>query len=282
MLQIILFILLHLGCTGNSKSPQDGQLLGGDGGSDGDGGATAGPDGRDHVCGPTYAGVPFGRVPIPRYDCPPPPDDAIVFHMGTLQGDQVFYIGDDGRDGWHMALSGISYVRDEACADLFVDSVMGSEIKAGDRPGEYTAELIVSLPGTGVDDWLGEFPANYGYLWSDMPAHQAKIGWNDGSGYQWVVTLPNGWTKSTVCVGAVSPDYVYLTFLWDPIDGPFTTNEHTQVHQPIWFDAEMWSYNRDPKYGKQAQCTSTQYAGVEQDDIFGHYSWPAQWGPATE
>ncbi len=224
--------------------------------------------------------------PIPTYDCPPPPDDAITFTIGTMQADQIFYhyfgpVDNDEFQGWHMAISGISYVRDEYCHNILHRQEQFNDIKAGEQPGEYTVELLFSLPGDSVEDWLGEFPMNDGHLWSHLPAHVAKIGWNDTDHYQWVNTLPNGWTGSTLCIGTVSPDYVHLTFLWDPLDGPFTTNQFTQVHQPIFFDATVWRYGTEPELGIQRVCSSTAWMGVEEADIFGGYDWPARTATGT-
>lgn len=213
-------------------------------------------------------------TPIPTYDCPDPPDDAITFTAGTHQADWIFYRDPDGRRGFHVISTGLSYRHDRACEDILPDMQILHDVKDGKQPGEYTFQLVATLPGTQVEHWLGEFPMNDGHIWSHIPAHLLKLGWNDGDGYQWVFSMPNGWTQSTLCVEAVSPDYLKLTMLWDPLDGPFTTNHHTQVHQPIFFELHAGGYQAGSLDEPRWSCHSSGFAGFEQDEIFGAYDWP--------
>lgn len=240
--------------------------------------STTESNGSPGVAMPEDPGAPLpGPQPVPTVDCPPPPDDAITFELGTFLGDQIFYRTDEGREGYYLALSGLSYVHEQPCNELLENMAMFQEVKSGERPGEYTVELMLDIPGPPPHQWLGEHPMHDGHLFSSMSAHTAKLGWNNGEGYQWVHALPNGWTQSTVCIGTISPDYVYLTFLWDPVDGPFTTNEHTQVHHPIWFKAELWSYWSDPIYDAHRGCASDTWVGAERDEWRAIWTWPGMY-----
>ncbi len=101
-----------------------------------------------------------------------------------------------------------------------------------------------------------------------------------------VNSLPNGWTESKVCVGFISPDYLYLTVLWDPKDGPYTTNDFVRTDRPIWFDMEIWptggSDPSDPEGSKHRSCALTNSAFLsgspytKAEELFEGYTWPAK------
>ena len=186
--------------------------------------------------------------------------------------------GDDAGSGWYVAVSGLSYVHHQACQDIYRLNTLLEEVKSGARPGEYLFELVLSIPGTRIGDWLGEHGSGNGHLWNrEFAAHQLKVGWRDDEDYHVVSSLPWGWTQSTICVGSITPDYLYLTVLWDPVDGPFTTNHHTQLHQPIWFDMEIWPTGEyDPVYGSHRSCALTGWVNTDQDTLFGGYDWPGK------
>ena len=243
-----------------------------------DGGATDGgtPDG----------GTTLPSEPVPTYDCPAPPKDAWIFHAGTLVSDQVYYRTEENGDGWQVIVTGISYVHEQACRDLVEYNKFERPVKEGDRPGDFLFELAMSVPGAGPTDWLGEHDSGNGYMLNpSFPAHHLKIGWRDApdQDYHFVQALPFGWTESTICVGYLSPDRLYLTVLWDPVEGPYRTNLHTSIDHPIWFDMEIWPTSDgwgdyDPVYGAHRSCALTAWVGdVSEEELFAGYDWEGRY-----
>ncbi|MCK6504751.1 hypothetical protein L6R53_15320 [Myxococcota bacterium] len=255
-------LLLLLACTGSDK-PSGGDPPGpADGGSTTDGGSTG-----------------TALWPIPTYACPGPPDDAIVFTTGTVQAEQIFYSRPTDRTlGWAINVFGVSFEYEDTCgyagrgSPAFVE-----EVKAGTRPGAYHYELQVTAPAREVGNWPGLFGGGNNHLYrQDMPAARVNIGWNDGK-YHWVSSLPHGMTEMTVCIGTLSPDYVYLTVLWEPSpDGPYPVNERNPMDQPIWFDVEMFAYDSHDEE-PQRNCLSTGYGTKDlKGQVFGGYDWPGR------
>ncbi|MCK6506018.1 hypothetical protein L6R53_21985 [Myxococcota bacterium] len=280
----------------DSRTPplpsHQGEPLGGegtDGGGYGSGGLFPG-DGGDAT--PPDEGVPNDSgLPIPTYDCPPPPDDAWVFHAGTVISDQVYYRNAYWEnEGWEAIVTGISYVHDWDCIFQVYYNRLENEVKAGERPGEFYFELHLTVPGQGITDWLGEHDGGGGYLYHrDFAAHYLKIGWRDSprDTFHFVHSLPFGWTDSTVCVGYISPDRLYMTVLWDPADGPYRTNKWTHIDHPIWFDMEIWPSSDelgdyDPIHGDHRSCALTAWGGVTEVELFSGFDWlgqyPGDWG----
>ena len=225
-------------------------------------------------------------VDVPTYACPGPPDGAIVFSTGTLQAEQMFYpLRDEGGDrskeqddralGWWLDVYGASFVYEKPCewsARRYVD-----QVKTGERPGEYHFELQVSAPARTIEGWPGLHGDGNGHLKRpDMAAARVTIGWYDEE-YHWVHSLPHGMTDTTVCIGTLSPDYVYLTVLWEPDpDGPYPGNERNPMDQPIWFDVEMFAYDTNEKE-QQRGCLSTGYGTEEIMELpFQGYDWPGR------
>ena len=227
--------------------------------------------------GTTDTGTRDGGTPeVATYACPGPPDDALVFSTGTLRADQVYYRDLPQGDGWALVMSAVSYVHEQPCQEVYENSIFVQPLKAGKKFGEFFYELILTIPGQGVEDWLGPLTSNNGFVYDPTTsAHQLEIGWHDGM-YRWVNSLPDGMTRSVVCIGTVSPTYIYLTVLWDPTeDGPYQTNARNPMQQPIWFDAEIWATGRGPTVqDKQRSCASTGWAGVDRGDLFSGVSYP--------
>jgi hypothetical protein len=147
--------------------------------------------------------------------------------------------------------SGISYTHEDSCVDLAPMNLYDRDVKTGAAPGEFWFELALNVPGTKVEDFLGLHPQGDGNMNHPTEAnHELTIGWRDkdDSYARFVSALSQGWTRSEVCVGQVRPDYVYLTVLWDPAEGPYRTNDWVRTDQPIWFDMELWrTGGGDPK-----------------------------------
>lgn len=290
-------LALHLGCSSGSKPavetsttttyPSDGGSDGGaDGGSD-DGGADGGGE------------APEFLRPVPTYSCPPPPEGARVFSGGTIIADQIFTYDDYDKatyseehewQGWAIIATGLSYTHEQACYDIAYMNRYDRDVKEGRANGEFWFELAVYVPGTTAEHWIGVHPQSSGNLRHRTdPNHIVTIGWRDeGDLYpRFVSALPQGWTRSEVCVGTVSPDYVYLTVLWDPADGPYRTNDWTRTDQPIWFDLEIWrTGGGDPaniRASKHRSCMSTSWWRdpesfdlTSADDFFKGYTWPGK------
>ncbi|MCK6507814.1 hypothetical protein L6R53_31355 [Myxococcota bacterium] len=273
-------LLLSTACTDKgTASPDPTTPAEGDGGTvttPSDGGRPLTEDGPTVPTGTTDGGTTIPGDPIPTFTCPAPPKDARVFHAGTLISDQ-FYLKDTGKgDLWEVIVTGISYVHDQPCRDLVAWNAFDRQVKAGEKPGEYHFELIADIPGSGLNDWLGTHDSGGGYrLNGKFAAHQLKIGWRDGpdEDYDVVYSLPFGWTESTLCVGYLSPDRLYLTVLWDPVEGPYRTNDYTSLDVPIWFDMEIWPTDLDPVYGGHRSCAQTGWSGWTTDDLFAGYDW---------
>lgn len=293
-----LLLVLTLACTRSGPKDPGETPTGGDGGgttsTTTDGGSTV-PDGGTTDGGGTTStdgGGTDGRKPIPTAACPPPPDDAVVFHAGTVVVDQVYaYFSYNSRheEGWHLIATGLSYDHDLPCEDAAWGNVLFDDIKLGRAPEQFWFEFSLFLPGLSIEGWLGEHTLEHGpYPAKDRIGHNLKIGWRDtGATYPSMVSsLPNGWTESKVCVGTISPDYLYLTVLWDPKDGPYRTNDFVRTDQPIWFDMEIWptggSDPADPAGSRHRSCAVTSQTFLagspveSMDEIFGAYDWPAR------
>ncbi len=238
--------------------------------------------------------------PIPTMSCPAPPEGARVFSAGTVIADQSFIYDDlsDKKDieedeawqGWALVATGLSYIHEDPCYDLAYMNHYDRDVKQGRASGQLWFELAVNVPGTTVHDWLGVHPQGSGDMKSRLESnHLLTIGWRDeGDLYaRFVSALPQGWTRSEVCVGTVSPDYVYLTVLWDPAEGPYRTNDWTRTDQPIWFDVEIWrTGGGDPSdilASKHRSCMSTSWwfypdkaDRTSADDFFKGYTWPGK------
>lgn len=274
----LLFAILLLGCTDKSGPPATGDGDGADGSTP--------PDGRPLVegsgettPGETDGGTTPPLTPIPTYACPAPPADARVYHAGTIISDQAYYANGDNGTGWTLIATGISYVHDEPCQDVVAYNKYNRDVKAGEKPGEIHFEFIASVPGSSVEDWLGEHDSGGGYLMNpDFAAHLVKIGWRDGpeEDYHLVHSLPYGWTESTLCIGYISPDRLYLTLLWDPVEGPYRTNTFTSIDVPIWIDMEIWPTDLEPEYGSHRSCALTAWVNTREGDHFAGYSWDGQ------
>ncbi len=162
----------------------------------------------------------------------------------------------DMPDGMVLILTGVSYVAEDHCINLteYFDSteygsvwLLTDPIKNGERVGDYLFKLNLTIPGASLSDYIGEFTDGGGHTANpSFSAHQLMLGWHDGEKYHHVYSLPDGMTKSTVCVESFSREHMKLTVLFDPLDGPFTTNHHTQLHQPIFFTADIWATNMGP------------------------------------
>ena len=262
-----------------------------------DGGGASGTDGGG---GDGGGAAPELLRPVPTSPCPPPPEGARVFSAGTVIADQSFVYADyEGRSfyydqsdwqGWALIATGLSYVHEDRCYDLAYMNHFDRDVKQGRANGQLWFELAVHVPGTTVDDWLGVHPQGSGDMKSRVEAnHLLTIGWRDeGDLYpRFVSALPQGWTRSEVCVGTVSPDYVYLTVLWDPAEGPYRTNDWTRTDQPIWFDVEIWrTVGGDPSdvmASKHRSCMSTSWwfypdklGRTSADELFTGYTWPGK------
>lgn len=287
-------LLLPLACP-STPGETPGPSLTTDGGTTTDGGGTTSPtdggtattDGGTTLTGPSpedEGGVtPDTGKPVPTWTCPAPPEDAWVFHAGTVVSDQAYFRSEDNGNGWMLTATGISYVHEQECTSLVPYNWFEHEVKSGLRPGDFLFELMLTVPGDGITDWLGEHDSGGGYLFHrEFSAHYLKIGWRDDpkSVYHMVHSLPHGWTDSTVCVSYLSPDRLYLTVLWDPAEGPYRTNAWTSIDHPIWFDLEIWptanEYGAyDPVHGSRRSCAVTAWADVTEEELFAGFDW---WG----
>lgn len=81
-----------------------------------------------------------------------------------------------------------------------------------------------------------------------------------------LVDLPDGWTRSTACIGELATGQVCLSLLWEPPDGPLATNAHVQVHSPTCFNARICEHADDPVRGTRRGCASTTWAGMSWQD----------------
>ena len=249
-------LLVLLGCTAKYPSPGDGATtVPTDGGSSG-----------TTPTEPTEPTEPTGRTHA--YSCSAPPADAITFSGGTVHADQLF-TQDEPQSmpaGWTLLVTGASYTHADSCETLVEDQALWRPIKEGDRVGDYLFEVMLTVPGTDKSAYLGEHADNGGHVANpSFSAHWSRIGWHDGDQYHWVDSLPHGWTNSTVCVGDVGVDYIYLTVLFDPRGGPYETNLRNPLSQPIWFDVEITATGVDPR-----SCFVTAWQkGMDLDALLG-------------
>lgn len=276
-----------------------------------DGGSTDTTDGPGIIrdTGPsetTEPTTPEVLTPIPTYSCPAPPSNARVFRAGTVVAEQAYTNSSYEHDltetyGWDISpqnglwliATGISYTHHRRCRELVRGNRFQDEVKNGDRPGEFFFDLMVFLPYLDLASWLGEHTLDHGVFTDpDNVGHALRIGWRDaGDPHPMMVnSLPNGWTQSKICIGTISPDYVYMTVLWDPVDGPYRTNDFVRTDQPIWFDMEIWrSGGGDPtdvEGSDHRSCASTHWAFGEYywkgtgpsrpEDLFAGYDWPGR------
>jgi len=265
---LALAALLVPGCTRDKPKPDPTT----DGGTPADGGTTT------ETWGP-------GR-PV-SYTCPDPPDDAVRVRMGTAIAHQVFY--EYNENTWPvrvltprfplyaLKVRGLSYTDPDSCAALDVENLYMLDVRNGVKLNEYDIELLVTLPGTGVEDWLGEHGDGGGHLVRpDRGAHQLSFGYHDGTTYHWIDSLPYGWTRSTVCMGEITPEFTYLTVLFDPADGPYMTNHRNPWTRPLWLEIILTATGSEEKVdpmdcASTASCRScfgTVYSATTREDWF--------------
>ncbi len=236
---------------------------------------------------------------VPTYACPPPPDDALTFSVGTVHAEHAF-IDIDATDpvysplnekAWDLVVSGLSYTHEKACVDLTAMNEYKLDIIEGRAPGQFWFEMGLQVPGSRIEDWIGVHPQGNGDMTRTATEsnHTLTIGWRDADHTypHFVSNLPHGWTASEVCIGQVRPDYIYLTVLWDPVDGPYRTNDWMPMDQPIWFDMEIWRSDggdlNDPEGSRHRSCMALAWNFVpeeEPDDpisrYYADYTWPGK------
>ncbi len=192
--------------------------------------------------------------------CPGPPADAATFETGTVHVDRVFVEDepDDSAFGsrFSIVINGVSYIYETAACYEEIEYWSSSSrellpitepIRQGERVGDYFFKLAFSAPTATVSELLGTFPDQGGHLYNKkFPDHQLMIGWHDGEAYRMVYSLPDGLTRTTVCIDQFTRTRLVLTGLFEPLDGPYTTNHHTTLTHPIWFKVDAWATHAGP------------------------------------
>ncbi len=229
------------------------------------------------------------------YPCPAPPEDAVRIQLGTVLAHQGFYSGTPhiGATSWDpnetsyvpilypfyaLKLRGLSYTDGDSCALLDTDHLYYLDVRRGTIVNQYDIDLQLTIPGDSVDDFLGEHGDGGGHMVRpDRAAHQLNFGWHDGQHYHWVNSLPYGWTRSTVCIGELSPEFTYLTILFDPSDGPYMTNVRNRWTRPLFIEARLVGTGLEEgvapldckkNRNRCRSCFETVYASSTREDWF--------------
>jgi len=214
--------------------------------------------------------------------CPEPPADALTFAAGTHHVDRVFvregsvYFAFDS--GVQLVATRVSYVHETSCKeerDGWEFSYTGDNeilhmtdpIKLGWLVGDFMFRVVFTAPTTVAAELLGASLDNGGHLANDkFPAHQMMLGWHDGEAFRQVYSLPDGMTRSTVCFDQFSRTHMVMTGLFEPLDGPYTTNKHTTLTQPIWFKLEAWATDTGPdEDARHRSCMLNAVSGGDEE-----------------
>ncbi|MCK6504716.1 hypothetical protein L6R53_15140 [Myxococcota bacterium] len=185
---------------------------------------------------------------------------------------QVFLDRPDSslKRGYELRATGVSYEDTVPCKEwqYYLNQDWRFPVKRGEQPGHYIFEVSLTIPADDIKDILGEHDDGGAFLFNPrFAANQVYIGWHDGESYHWVDSLPQGWTDSKVCIEAVSVDHLKATVLFDPLDGPYTRNEHNNLQQPIWFELEAWATGFD-SYKYPHTCLATVWSPSSTKQLF--------------
>ena len=160
---------------------------------------------------------------LPVYECPEPPEDAIIFEIGSYNASQHFFIDSDCSCSYYFDFEGTNYVSD--------DATWGSKGLDDASEGEWIFDIMSSRPTACPISYQGE---------TLMGGSQAMVLYNIS---WWDPDLCDGWWchmiaglepgESTLCLSRVRPTRVAGTVTYYPVD-PYTMYFTVPIH--ISFD----------------------------------------------